>query len=421
MPGIGHIAARAMRRALLPMLALLLLAMGAQPTAAQIGGARYSAIVMDAATGEELISVNAGASRYPASLTKMMTLYMMFEAMQQGRMTLATRIPVSRHAAGQEPSKLGLKPGSSISARDAILALVTKSANDVAAAVAEYIGGSEVQFGRMMTRRAQSLGMRDTSFRNASGLPDANQVTTARDMALLSRALIRHFPQHYAYFNARSFSWRGQTIRGHNRVLDEYDGADGLKTGFIRASGFNLASSAERGGVRLIVVVFGGATSRERDDHVMALLDRGFQERGRGSDMMVAGRAGAPLPAGPRLVGAAQAAAIAPALPRARAVPPPQPRAAARPEPRRAAARAPGSQRGAWAIQVGAFGDQATARSAANRAASRGHHAAAGQGEVERVRVNGRTYWRARVTGLSAASARQACGALRGPCMVISP
>ncbi|EFH11403.1 serine-type D-Ala-D-Ala carboxypeptidase, partial [Pseudoroseomonas cervicalis ATCC 49957] len=305
MPGIGTIAART-RRALLcrlglPMLALLLLAMGALPAAAQIGGARYSAIVMDAATGEELVSVNAGASRYPASLTKMMTLYMMFEAMQQGRMTLSTRIPVSRHAAGQEPSKLGLKPGSSISARDAILALVTKSANDVAAAVAEHLGGSEVQFGRLMTRRAQSLGMRDTSFRNASGLPDANQVTTARDMALLSRALIRHFPQHYAYFNARSFSWRGQTIRSHNRVLAEYDGADGLKTGFIRASGFNLASSAERGGVRLIVVVFGGATSRERDDHVMALFDRGFQERGRGSDMMVAGRAGAPLPAGPRL------------------------------------------------------------------------------------------------------------------------
>ncbi|WBV42155.1 D-alanyl-D-alanine carboxypeptidase family protein [Pseudoroseomonas cervicalis] len=421
MPGIGHIAARATRWALLPMLALLL-TMGALPAAAQIGGARYSAIVMDAATGEELISVNAGASRYPASLTKMMTLYMMFEAMQQGRMTLSTRIPVSRHAAGQEPSKLGLKPGSSISARDAILALVTKSANDVAAAVAEHIGGSEVQFGRMMTRRAQSLGMRDTSFRNASGLPDANQVTTARDMALLSRALIRHFPQHYAYFNARSFTWRGQTIRGHNRVLNEYDGADGLKTGFIRASGFNLASSAERGGVRLIVVVFGGATSRERDDHVMALFDRGFQERGRGSDMMVAGRAGAPLPAGPRLVGAAQAATIAPALPRARAMPPPQPRAAARPEPRRTAARAPAprSQRGTWAIQVGAFADQATARGAANRAARSGH-AAAGQGEVERVRVNGRTFWRARVTGLSAASARQACSASRGPCMVISP
>ncbi|MCQ4162268.1 D-alanyl-D-alanine carboxypeptidase, partial [Roseomonas sp. GC11] len=305
MPGSGLTA----RLAALLLLAGLLTA--APPARAQIGGERYAAIVMDAATGEELLAVNAGAARYPASLTKMMTLYMVFEAMQQGRVTLATRIPVSRHAAGQQPSRLGLKPGGSITVREAILALVTKSANDVAAALGEYLGGSEVQFGRMMTRRAQALGMRDTSFRNASGLPDSNQVTTARDMAILSRALVRHFPRQYAYFNTQSFSWHGQTVRGHNRILDEYDGADGLKTGFIQASGFNLAASAARNGVRLIVVVFGGATSRERDEHVMALFDRGFALRG--SEMMVASRG----VAGPRLVGTAQAAPVAaPALPR---------------------------------------------------------------------------------------------------------
>ncbi|ONG47274.1 hypothetical protein BKE38_24115, partial [Pseudoroseomonas deserti] len=289
-------------------------ALVAAPAQAQIGGSRYAAFVMDSATGEAIISVNADEPRYPASLTKMMTLYMVFDAMQQGRITAATRIPVSRHAAGQEPSKLGLKPGSSIAVRDVILGLVTKSANDAAAAIAEHLGGSEVQFGRMMTRKAEQLGMRNSSFRNASGLPDANQVTTARDMAILSRALIRHFPNRYGYFSARSFEYRGRTVTGHNRVLTEYDGADGLKTGFIRASGFNLAASAMRDGVRVIAVVFGGATSRERDDHIMALMDRGFAERGaapRGG-MMMAERPYTPAPMEmPRLVGTASAASLA--------------------------------------------------------------------------------------------------------------
>ncbi|WP_200845368.1 D-alanyl-D-alanine carboxypeptidase family protein, partial [Roseomonas sp. 18066] len=307
----------------------------ATPARAQIGGSRYAAFVMDSSTGEAIISVNADEPRYPASLTKMMTLYMVFDAMQQGRITAATRISVSRHAAGQEPSKLGLKPGSSITVRDAILALVTKSANDAAAALAEHLGGSEVQFGRMMTRKAEQIGMRNSSFRNASGLPDANQVTTARDMAILSRALIRHFPNRYGYFSARSFEYRGRTVTGHNRVLTEYDGADGLKTGFIRASGFNLAASAMRDGVRVIAVVFGGATSRERDDHIMALMDRGFAERGAAprDGMLMAERPYAPPPAAPRLVGAASAATMA--APVARAAP------ALREPPRRVASRAP--------------------------------------------------------------------------------
>lgn len=366
---------------------------------AQIGSSRYSAIVMDAGTGEELYAINADEPRYPASLTKMMTLYLTFEALERGRLRPTTRLRISRHAAGQEPSKLGLRPGSSIPVRDAILALVTKSANDVAAALGERLGGSEVQFGRLMTRKARELGMRNTSFRNASGLPDANQVTTARDIAILSRALIRDFPQRYAYFNARRFTWNGHTIGSHNNLLTDYDGADGIKTGFIRASGFNLAASAVRGNTRLIAVVFGGASTAERDNHVMALLDRGFAER-RSTDMMVAG-------ATPRLIGSAHAApVVAPPL---RKAPPPK-RSAARK--RQAALPAHGD----WAVQVGAFAKPADARSAARRAAR-----SLGEAHVERVRVDGRWFYRAQVTGLSAPAARQACKARRGPCMVVAP
>ena len=367
---------------------------------AQIGSSRYSAVVMDAGTGEELFAINADEPRYPASLTKMMTLYLTFEALERGRLKPTTRIRVSRHAAGQEPSKLGLRPGSSIAVRDAILALVTKSANDVAAALGERLGGSEVQFGRLMTRKARELGMRNTSFRNASGLPDANQVTTARDMAILSRALIRDFPQRYAYFNARRFTWDGQTIGSHNNILTEYDGADGIKTGYIRASGFNLAASAVRGNTRLIAVVFGGASTAERDDHVMALLDRGFAERRHSTDMLVAS-------ATPRLIGTAHAApVVAPPL---RKPPPPKPAAARK---RQAAAPA----RGEWAVQVGAFTKPADARSAARRAAR-----SLGTAHVERVRVDGKWFYRAQVTGLSATAAQRACKARRGPCMVVEP
>ncbi|KAA2211904.1 D-alanyl-D-alanine carboxypeptidase family protein [Teichococcus oryzae] len=398
--GLNRKPARAagLRAGLVALVAGLALAVPAREAAAQIGGSRYAAMVVDANSGEEILAINADEPRYPASLTKMMTLYLAFEAMERGRLSPTTRIRVSRHAAGQEPSKLGLRAGSTITVRDAVLALITKSANDAAAALGERLGGNEVQFGRLMTRKARQLGMRDTSFRNASGLPDANQVTTARDMAILSRALYRDFPQRYAYFKVRQFTWNGQTIQGHNRVLDEYDGADGLKTGYIRASGFNLAASAERNGRRIIAVVFGGATSRERDDHVMALLDRGFSARpGRGSDMMMASAA-------PRLVGTANAAAVAaPALRPARA--------AARP-----VVKAPPPKPGRWGVQVGAF----SARQDATRAAAAAARSL-GTARVERVKVKGNWFYRAQVTGLSAASARQLCDARRGPCMVLQP
>jgi D-alanyl-D-alanine carboxypeptidase len=403
------------------LLAFILVLFTAPDARAQIGSERYAAFVMDAGTGEEIVSIAADEPRYPASLTKMMTLYMAFDAMEHGRLAPDTRVRVSSNAASQPPSKLGLRAGSTILARDAILAMVTKSANDASTALGEYMSrGSEDAFARMMTVQARSLGMSRTTFRNANGLPDLRQVTTARDMARLSQALIRDFPQRYAYFSVQSFSWQGQAIYGHNRLLDDYPGADGIKTGFINASGFNLAASAMRGGVRMIAVVFGGASSWERDSHVMALLDRGFAERGQGtppSDMMMATRSR------PSLVGSAQAApsitgpmaSLPPAggllrpvvtrpviVPLARA----QSSAPARGRP----------EAGAWAVQVGAFAAAGPAQVAAKRAASQG-----GRTEVERVRVNGNWFWRARVTGLSAADARVLCRAARGPCMVVPP
>ncbi|MDT8893155.1 serine hydrolase [Halomonas sp. I1] len=255
---------------------ILLLAVTLLAGTAQANNPRYAGIVIDTDTSEILYAENADAPRYPASLTKMMTLYMLFETLDQGGMTLGQRLPVSSTAAGMPATKLWLKPGSSIPVEKAIQALVVRSANDVAVVVAEALGGSESHFARMMTTRAREMGMEDTTFRNASGLPDDRQVTTARDMALLARRLMLDFPQYYPYFSLSRFTWRGKTLTGHNNLLDSYPGADGLKTGFIRASGFNVATSAKRGGRRILSVVMGGYTAASRDEHMANLLDRGF-------------------------------------------------------------------------------------------------------------------------------------------------
>jgi D-alanyl-D-alanine carboxypeptidase len=235
---------------------------------------KYSSIVVDANTGSVLYEVDSGAPRYPASLTKMMTLYMLFEAMESGRVTRDTQIPVSAYAARRPPTKIGIKPGQSIDAESAVLALVTKSANDVSVAIAEYLGGTEDQFAQMMTAKARSIGMRGTTFRNASGLPDADQRTTARDMALLGMSLRKRFPAEFAYFSAQNFSYHGRTIRGHNELLERVPGVDGIKTGYIRASGYNICTSVNRGGRKLVVVVMGGDTARSRNAHVEELIER---------------------------------------------------------------------------------------------------------------------------------------------------
>ncbi|MDR9438165.1 MAG: D-alanyl-D-alanine carboxypeptidase [Halomonas sp.] len=262
---------RRRRGGIFVLLACLLLA-----TTAVQANPRYAGIVIDADSQEILYAENADKLRYPASLTKMMTLYLMFEALEEDRLSLHQPLPVSAHAASRPASKLYVKAGSTIPVETAIQALVIKSANDVAVAVAEALGGSETHFARMMTDKARDLGMQDTVFRNPNGLPDAGQVTTARDMVVLSRHLMRDFPQYYPYFSRMSFTWKGKTITGHNRLLKNYPGADGLKTGFIRASGFNVATSAVRDGRRLLTVVMGGFTAASRDAHTADLLDRGF-------------------------------------------------------------------------------------------------------------------------------------------------
>ncbi len=239
--------------------------------------AKYAAVVIDAETGEVLHARNSNTRNYPASLVKMMTLYMVFDALEKRKLKLNQGLRVSRRAAGMPPSKLGLRRGQTIRVKEAILALVTKSANDVAVVVAEAIGRTESQFAQKMTRKARQLGMKRTTFRNASGLPNRRQLSTARDMATLARALIRDFPQYYYFFATKSFKYRGRTYRNHNKLLRTYKGADGIKTGYIRASGYNLVASSVRNGRRVIAVVFGGKTSRSRNRHTASLLDRGFK------------------------------------------------------------------------------------------------------------------------------------------------
>lgn len=239
---------------------------------------KYAAIVVDFTTGNILYSRNPDAVRHPASLTKMMTLYLVFEALDNGRLSLIQQIPVSAHAANQQPSRLGLRPGQTITVQQAILAVVTKSANDAATVLAEAIGGSEGEFAEMMTRRAKSLGMQRTVYINASGLPNPNQVTTAGDLAKLSLAILHHFPSYYHYFSTKQFIYQGHSFANHNHLLNFYQGLDGIKTGYINASGFNLSASAERNGKRIVAVVMGGRTASTRDKHMAELLDQGFEK-----------------------------------------------------------------------------------------------------------------------------------------------
>ena len=237
---------------------------------------RYAGMMIDLESGEVLYAENVDEPRYPASLVKMMTLYMTFEALENGRLSLHQPLPVSSQAAAKPAVKLWLPAGSTITVDEAIRALTVRSANDVAAVLGEALGGSESMFALQMTERARELGLTSTTFKNASGLPDSGQVTTARDMLTLSAHLIQDFPQYYHYFSLESFTYNGTTHKSHNRLVTNYPGADGLKTGFIRASGFNVATSAVRGNRRLVGIVMGGFTGQSRNEHMADLLDRGF-------------------------------------------------------------------------------------------------------------------------------------------------
>src|SRR5271170_5261958 len=231
----------------------------------------FSAIVVDANSGRTLYSADENGLRHPASITKVMTLYLLFEELDRGAMTLHTQIPVSEHAAAQEPSKLGLAPGDTISVEDAIKAVVTRSANDVAVAIAEEVGQTEDNFADMMTRKARELGMSSTLYRNASGLPNDEQVTTARDLTVLGRAIEDRFPRYFRYFSTAEFDYDGEVIGNHNHLLGRVDGVDGIKTGYTRASGFNLLTSVHRDGRSLLAVVMGGRSAGGRD-RIMANL-----------------------------------------------------------------------------------------------------------------------------------------------------
>jgi D-alanyl-D-alanine carboxypeptidase (penicillin-binding protein 5/6) len=258
-----------------------------------IDEAKYAAIVIDANSGEVLYARRADSPRYPASITKVMTLYLTFQALSTGKLHLTDRVVVSPHAAAQAPSKLGLAAGESVSVDEAIRAICTKSANDMAVALAEKLGGSEQAFAALMTLKAHELGMTNTHYANASGLPDARQISSARDIAILSRAIQRDFPQYYPYFSEATWTWHGQVTRNHNHLLERVPGVDGIKTGFTNASGFNLAASATRDGRRLIAVVLGGSTAVARDNHVIELLNVGFDvlhRRQQGEQITVAQR-----------------------------------------------------------------------------------------------------------------------------------
>ncbi len=398
------------------LLALILLA--SSPAMARPPSA---AIVIDADTGAVLFAERPDRRIYPASLTKMMTLYLVFEALEQGRLRLGDRLKVSRRAAGMAPSRLGLRPGQSLTVEQAILALVTKSANDVAVAIAERLAGSERKFAQRMTRKARALGMRRTTFRNASGLPNGRQRTTVRDMALLARALVHRFPRYYRYFSRRSFTFNGRRFGNHNRLLGRYAGLDGVKTGYIRASGFNLAASAVRGGRRIIAVVAGGRTARARDRRVAELLDLGFRRlktrlvasapvpRPRPGDIVLANvRKAAPLPGD-----------LAYPIPemRSRSL---VPRLAVRPV---LAARARRVER-LYGVQVGAYTRAVQARKIAYRARKLAPDLLLDANvAVSKRRGRSRTFYRARIVGLTLGEAREACRVLRSrrqDCLVVT-
>lgn len=361
--------------------------------------AGYAAFVVDAGSGAVLHRENADTLNYPASLTKMMTLYLVFESLDHGVVSLDTKLPVSRQAASRPPSKIGLRAGEKIALGDAVRLMAVKSANDVATTIAEYFSGSESAFAQLMTSRARALGMRNTTFRNASGLPDRRQRTTARDVATLALAIYERFPHYTHFFATRSATWRGKRYRNTNRLLGVYPGMNGIKTGYISASGFNLAASVERDGFHIVAVVMGGKTSKRRNARMRTLLDSALADAGRSREFLAAVRRPRPKPT-------PGAAAPAPA-----------------PAPAAVAGVQYATGGGAWSIQLGAYSE----RDAAERILEVAHFvvpglAAGGERRVETVAARQGVLYRARQVGLGEEEARQACGEIRRhnlPCLVV--
>ncbi|MCB1459997.1 MAG: D-alanyl-D-alanine carboxypeptidase [Nitratireductor sp.] len=449
-------------------LIVLVSGLGLLTAPAAANAAQYSGYVLDAKTGKVLYSHRGDAAAYPASLTKMMTLYMLFEAMDAGKVRKSSRITISARAASMQPSKLGIKAGGSVTAEQAILALVTKSANDVACAVGEFIGGSESNFASMMTRKARQLGMSNTTFKNASGLPNSAQKTTAHDMAILGVALREHFPQYYDYFSTRSFTYGKKRMGNHNRLLGKVRGMDGIKTGYTRASGYNLVSSVERDGRSIVAVVMGGSSGKSRNAQMVAIIDKYLPKASKGRDKMLVARKGGvpvvvasaaslpvaklprkgPLPAyreenddpsEQRIVMAHATATAAESFDVAaierkllelsgKALPVPTPSPSARTiDPTRTASVAPArslrpaepvGQRAVpegWQIQIGATDSEQSAESLLSKARAKAPRLLkAFSNYTETVEKNGDVLYRARFAGFSSKSAAwDACGQLK--------
>lgn len=439
----------------------------APPVAQSSDNARYAAIVVDAASGEVLFSRFADARRYPASITKVMTLYLTFEALESGKVKLTDNLTVSPRAASQPPSKLGLAAGQTISLDDAMKATAVRSANDMAVVIAEHIGGSEARFTQMMTEKARELGMEHTRFTTANGLPDTRQATTARDLSILSRAVMRDYPQYYRYLGLHDWYYNGRDYRNTNGLLATGRGYDGIKTGFTNASGYNLAASSVRDGKRIITIVMGGRSTASRNAHVAELMDTGFEvqrRRGQGETIQLAqaffeqrGFGISAEPAAPVAyaslsdqdsdgVGStSEVALVAGPPPRTlptEVTPPPSARRAenrppetltaalnggasaapARAAPARSApAKSAPAPAGRWTVQVGAFREEAVARDWLNDVSRRFRDQfSTAQRDVQTA--NG--WYRSRFTGMTQQAAESACAALterRVSCMVVRP
>ncbi|MDF1721605.1 MAG: D-alanyl-D-alanine carboxypeptidase [Minwuia sp.] len=372
----------------------------------------YTGIVVDQQTGQTLYQHKADRQIHPASLTKMMTLYMLFDAMRQGKLDMDSPLRVSRNAAGKPASKLGLRNGTTILARDAIKALIVKSANDVATVVAEALAPSEVVFARRMTAMARKLGLVSTSFRNANGLPNRRQVSTARDMANLAIALQRDFPELFPLFATRTFAWKGRKYGSTNRLLGRTRGVDGIKTGYINASGFNLVTTVERGGRRLVAVVIGGRTAKRRDTQMQRLIDMGFRratERAAQGQLRIA----ANLP--PVKPGTTGKPSVLASLRNLNLIA----EANAATAPTEAVAMPIGDH----GIQVGAFGSTARADTAIRQAVAAAPDLLRNRPiDVNKVNTRKGKLYRARLLAFNASDARAACRALkdrRVDCLVI--
>ena len=398
---------------------------------AMAASALKAAIIVDANTNNVLYADSADALRSPASLTKIMTLYVLFAYLRAGKLTFETELKVTAHAAGQAPTKLGLKPGSTIKTIDAIKALVTKSANDAAATIAENLGGTEENFARIMTQTARNLGMKNTTFRNASGLPNDEQLTTARDMAILAMHIMRDYPEYYGFFETKYFSYKGRSYRNHNRLLFGYKGTDGIKTGYTRASGFNLTASVQRGDKHLVGVGLGGRTGAQRDAAMRALFDKHWSKASAGkapASSLIASLLGTSSPPPPsRKPAYALAAATPTPVTPAATIPAasteegdisgPGDTVQASLSPNRSAP-ASAANRGRFAgtfhVQVGAFTSQDDAQNRLGMVQQRASKLLDGHLPFTATFMRGNTEWyRARFAGFSKSDAQSTCAALK--------